>query len=386
MVALSEKQSTITPSASLKDPPTTHTYLIICLFISLVGLGMLNLYSASVGSNTPYFNIQSRNLLIGCGFFIACGWFLPLRWLNDFAVPIYIITCIFLALVLLLGNIAGGSQRWIKLGFMSFQPSEFAKISMAIIVARFFFVNRKVQEFGLKNLFPILLQCSLIFALIFRQPDLGTAGVCLIIAVAQILFVPINPKSVWISLSAAAATAAVGWNFLLLPYQKLRILNLVNPNLDPAGSGYNSLQSLVAIGSGGTFGKGFEQGTQTQLKFLPAKHTDFVFSVFAEEHGFWGGLLVVILFVTIAYLALEVGRKAKDTFSSLLAVGIATIIFAQFAINTAMVLGVFPVVGLPLPFFSYGGSSMLSNCIAMGILVAIDRDATKGHRMVKVHN
>jgi rod shape determining protein RodA len=172
--------------------------------------------------------------------------------------------------------------------------------------------------------------------------------------------------------------AALGWHTLLRPYQKLRILNLLNPNLDPQNTGYNSLQSLVAVGSGNLFGKGFMQGTQAQLKFLPERHTDFVFSVFAEEHGFWGAALVFAAFGVLTYIALEIARTAKDTFTGLLAVGIAALIFLEFTINVAMVLGVFPVVGLPLPFFSYGSSLLLTVCVALGLLVSINR-ATNGH-------
>ena len=163
-------------------------------------------------------------------------------------------------------------------------------------------------------------------------------------------------------------------NLFLHDYQKLRVLNLLNPQLDPHGSGYNSLQSLIAIGSGGLLGKGYLQGTQTQLEFLPARHTDFVFSVFAEEHGFWAGAVVFILFGSLVYIALEISRQAKDTFSGLLALGIAAIVFIQFFINVTMVLGLFPVVGMPLPFFSYGGSSLITLCAGLGLLVAIERD------------
>ena len=151
------------------------------------------------------------------------------------------------------------------------------------------------------------------------------------------------------------------------------MLNLINPDLDPGGSGYNSLQSLVAVGSGGVYGKGFLQGTQTQLKFLPARHTDFIFSVFAEEQGFWGSVLVFFLFSGVAYLALEIARESKDMFNSLLAIGVASLVFLEFGINVAMVLGLFPVVGIPLPFFSHGGTALLTICCSLGILIAINR-------------
>jgi rod shape determining protein RodA len=316
-----------------------------------------------------------RNLAFGTVSFVIIGWLIPVKLFYDRAIMIYSCNCVLLLLVLAMGKIAGGSQRWIHLGIMSFQPSELAKLTTAIMVGRFFNTRKQQFVYSLRDLLPLTLAIGFIFVLIFQQPDLGTAGVCLIIAACQLAFVPLDPRSVMIAGSGFLATSLVAWNFLLHSYQKLRILNLLNPNLDPSGSGYNSLQSLVAVGSGGAFGKGFAQGTQTQLKFLPAKHTDFVFSVFAEEHGFWGAVAVVLFFVAYTYIALEVSRKAKDTFCALLAIGVAAIVFIQFSINVAMVLAVFPVVGLPLPFFTYGGSSMLTICIASGLLVAIDRDS-----------
>ena len=361
-------------SQHIQEPNNKRIWVLITLFLVLNGLGLLNLYSASEGNAFGYFYVQLRNLGLGFVVFLITGWLIPIRLINDYAKLIYLVTCIALLLVLVLGKIAGGSQRWINFGFIAFQPSELAKVSVAIIVARFFFNHKLAGSYRLRDLWPVVLTSGIIFGLIFKQPDLGTAGICLIIAAIQILFVPIDRASIAIVATGGLVSTIVGWNFLLHPYQKLRILNLLNPNLDPAGSGYNSLQSLVAIGSGGGFGKGLMQGTQTQLKFLPARHTDFVFSVFAEEHGFFGCMVVFLLFCILTYVILDVARKARNTFNALLAIGIAGLLFSQFMVNVAMVLGVFPVVGLPLPFFSYGGSSLLVICMAMGLLVAIERD------------
>ena len=159
-----------------------------------------------------------------------------------------------------------------------------------------------------------------------------------------------------------------------MPYQKIRILNLLDPQRDPSGSGYSSLQSLVAIGSGGLTGKGYLQGTQTQLQFLPARHTDFIFAAFSEEHGFIGGTLIFVLFALLILFMLDIAKNTKDIFSSLLTVGLAALIFSEFVINVLMVLGLFPVVGMPLPFFSYGGSSLLTICIACGIIIGVERE------------
>lgn len=350
---------------------TNGTYLVIifCLFILI---GLANLYSASAG--THLFVAQLKHLVISLIAFVVFGWAIPIRSINHYAYPIFWFVCLLLVLVLFLGHTAGGSQRWIILGPLRLQPSEIAKITTAIMVSKWFFNNRQASAYTLTDLWPVLFNATLVFSLIFLQPDLGTAGICLLVAISQIAFVKINRKSLGIVVSAGVITAVVGWNFLLHSYQKLRILNLLNPNLDPQGSGYNSLQSLVAIGSGGGVGKGFLKGTQTQLRFLPARHTDFIFSVFAEEHGFIGAILVFILFGLFSFKVLEIAKKSRDTFCGLLAIGLLALIFIEFAINISMVLGLFPVVGMPLPFFSYGGSSLLTVSIVMGFLIAIDRD------------
>ncbi len=197
---------------------------------------------------------------------------------------------------------------------------------------------------------------------------------CAIIATVQLAFIRVNLKSVGIVATIGLIVVVVAWAFFLHDYQKLRVLNLLNPELDPTGSGYNSLQSLVAIGSGQFLGKGFLQGTQNQLQFLPARHTDFIFAVFSEEHGFLGATVLFALFSLIIYSGLLIAKQARDIFSSLLAIGCAAIIFVSFLINTSMVLGLFPVVGVPLPFFSYGGTALIMFCASLGILVGIERD------------
>lgn len=355
-----------------------HTGVLTLIFLFLLTIGMANLYSA--GSESVYFEAQLRHMFAGLFCYILFGWFIPIKHVNTYAYLFFAAICLSLLVVLILGHTAGGAQRWIILGPFRFQPSEIAKLAIALAVAKYFYHNRSIQAYSLQEIWPVLCMTALIFALIFKQPDFGTAGICLLIALSQLLFVRIQIgfRTIISIVCSGILTAFIGWSFLLRPYQKLRILNLLNPNLDPSGSGYNSLQSLVAIGSGKQFGKGFLQGTQTQLQFLPARHTDFIFSVFAEEHGFWGCTLVFILFTAIAYIALEIARESRDCFNALLAIGIAAIIMVEFTLNVAMVLGMFPVVGMPLPFFSYGGSALLTICISIGILIAIDRENARG--------
>jgi rod shape determining protein RodA len=368
-------------TTEIKTSSAIKSRVIIGCFVGLLALGLTNLYSASVG--TSFFSSQVKNLTVGLLFFGIFGWVVSPRTLFTYSYWIYGGVCALLILTAVMGHIAGGSQRWIRLGPLTGQPSEFAKISIAIVVARYFNMTRLTRDYTLKDLVPLALVILFAFGLIFEQPDLGTAGVVLLIASVQLCFVRIHPRSFAIVASSSAVVLVVGWFFFLHDYQRLRVLNFLNPNLDPTDTGYNSLQSLVAIGSGLMTGKGFMAGTQAQLQFLPARHTDFIFAVFAEEHGFLGATLVFALFCTLIYTALMIAKQAKDTFSSLLAVGIAAIFFISFFINSAMVLGFFPVVGVPMPFFSHGGTALIMFCMALGILVAIDRDSMGVSRRAK---
>ena len=282
-----------------------------------------------------------------------------------------------LTIVLLLGKIAGGAKRWLSLGPIGFQPSEFAKLTVAIVVAKFIASHRQKDSYTIRDLLPLCAIVGCIFVLIFLQPDsLEQLNMCLIIAVSQLAFLRINEKSIAIILLSVPVAGVVLWHVLLRPYQKQRVLNLLNPDLDPQNTGYNSLQSLVAIDPERLLEKVYA-GNSSTSKILPERHTDFAFSVLAEEHGFIGGSLVFCLFAALAILALNVSRQAKDTFSKMLAIGIAAFLFFEFTINVAMVLGIFPVVGLPLPFFSYGSSLLLTICVALGLLVSIMRTSNR---------
>lgn len=360
------------PGDEIGKHESLQVNLLLAIFAALLLIGLTNLYSATLGSHS-YFYSQLRNLLITIPALILFGWVIPIRTVYHYSYYAFAGICLMLVIVLSIGRIAGGAQRWIPLGPLSFQPSEFAKIITILVTARFFAMNRMHTAYRLRDLLPLIGMIGIIFALIFMQPDFGTAGICVIIAASQIFFIRLD----WRSLAAVAiSTPIIGvfvWNVLLRDYQKLRVLNLFNPKLDPSGSGYNSFQSLIAIGSGNLFGKGYMQGTQAHLKFLPERHTDFVFSVFAEEQGFVGALAVFTLFTAISYIALDIARHTRDTFSGLVAVGIAAFVFFEFAINAAMVMGIFPVVGVPLPFFSHGSSLMLTMCVALGLLIGIYR-------------
>ncbi len=359
------------PEGDLKRPSSPQITLLCLLFCGLLSIGLINLYSAGVGAS--YFWTQLRNLIGTLSAFFVFGWIIPIKRVNTYAYWFVALVCTLLLIVLFTGRVAGGAQRWISLGPVSFQPSEFAKLAIAVAVARFFSSNRQDSPYRIRDLIPLIGIVGSVFVLIFAQPDFGTAGICFLIAACQLMFIRIDIRSLAFVFLSAPIMAAFGWKVLLLDYQKLRILNLLNPNLDPQNSGYHAMQSLIAVGSGGVFGKGFMQGTQAHLRFLPERHTDFIFSVFAEEHGFWGSVVVFLGFGLLTYIALDIAKHAKDTFAGLLAVGLGTLLFLEFAINIAMVMGMFPVVGIPLPFFSYGSSAMLTVCVSLGLLISINR-------------
>lgn len=367
-----EEPVLLAPGQKIKDPRLLLSKIIIGCFVILLVLGLTNLYSAAAGTNL--FWAQMKNLCVGILGFFICGWVVPPRHYNNYAYWFYGVVCALLLLVDIMGGIAMGAQRWLKVGPIIFQPSELAKLAVPMVLAKFFHHSRLQRPYTLEDLIVPAIMIGVAFILIFKQPDFGTAGVCTLIALCQLGFVRIDKKSFLIVAGVTGIMLIGGWFFILHDYQKMRVLNLLDPDLDRSGSGYNALQSFIAIGSGKFSGKGFMQGTQTQLQFLPARHTDFIFAVFAEEHGFLGATLLFSLFIVLVYLGLSIAKRGKDIFSSLLAVGMTAVIFVSFMINTSMVLGLFPVVGVPLPFFSYGGTALIVFCTSLGILVGIERD------------
>ncbi len=355
-----------------RKEPSYYSFIIFFCFVALSILGLITLYSA----NQVYFASQVKHVILGSILFIAIGFWVPLRFFQSLAFFTHFILFVSLCLVLLFGHTAGGAQRWLHIGsFARFQPSEFIKVSTVLFLANFFYNEKLKSEFSISEIWLVLLNAIFVFLVIFFQPDFGTAGLLLAISLAQLAFVKIKftRNNIYSFFALLVTSPVLGWLFFLKPYQKLRILNLLNPERDPLGSGYNSLQSLVAIGSGGFLGKGFMQGTQTHLYFLPARHTDFIFSVFSEEFGFLGCLVVFILFFILFSAGLSIAKESGDMFKKLTAIGLTAFLFLEFLINIAMVLGVFPVVGMALPFFSAGGSSELTVCVSAGLLVAIDR-------------
>jgi len=295
------------------------------------------------------------------------------RFMQRFAPLLHFFVIILLVLVLIYGTGGAGSrvQRWLQMGPLYFQPSEFVKFSLILYLAHYFSDSRRVGDLGVKGVLWPAMVTFIPFLLIVRQPDLGTAATLIFIFIAIIILVGIRFKLILISTFLAVISFPFIWIFVLKEYQRNRIVTLINPELDPLDQGYQIIQSKIAVGSGQLWGKGYLQGTQAQLNFLPARHTDFIFSVFTEEWGFVGGVLLVLLYAFLILWCLRFIGKTKNRSGSILTVGVAAILTFQVIINIGMVIGLLPIVGMPLPFMSYGGSAMLSHMIGIGLILNV---------------
>ncbi|AGZ78495.1 rod shape-determining protein RodA [Anaplasma marginale str. Dawn] len=279
-----------------------------------------------------------------------------------------------LLMVHVFGHSAMGATRWLKVGAFGAQPSEFAKVSLILALARYFHCRNPHRSLSLRNFTGGMIITLPLVLSVSKQPNLGTAGIMLLMAMLMMFVAVADRRYMAWFLSLLCAMSPIVWG-MLHHYQKNRLLSFLDPGRDPMGMGYNSLQSQIAIGSGGMYGKGFANGSQTKLGFLPEKQTDFVFSVFSEEHGFVGVILLFALYSMLVYTSLYVALCARCNFSRLMAVGISVFFMLHLFINVGMVTGILPIVGIPLPFLSYGGSIMLTSMVLVGILAAVAREA-----------
>jgi rod shape determining protein RodA len=352
---------------------TSFDWKIYLLLLLIIGVGILNIYSASASYNvagTSYALKQFYWTVIGSGLILLiCS--IDYHLLEDVSYWVYGIVLVFLLLVLAVGKTSMGATRWLHLGFFSMQPSEPMKIVIIITFARYFTRNQSVGSLGLRDIGLPLLLLSFPALLIMKQPDLGTAVMVCLVAATITIAVGISWRVVLSFLLTSIPAVYIAWHYFLRGYQKNRILNFLNPERDPLKSGYHLIQSKIAVGSGGLTGKGFMHGTQAQLRFLPEQHTDFAFSVFAEEWGLAGSLVMLLLYLILVLWGLHVANRCNDRFGSLLAVGVTAMIFWHIVINVGMVIGLFPVVGVPLPFFSYGGTAMITSMIGAGLLLNV---------------
>ncbi len=350
----------------------TFDWVLLSLLLLVCGMAFFNLYSASyppAGGMPPYIK-QAYLLLMGMAGIIFIVSF-DYKELHFWNYPIYLLVIVLLALVIFIGNSAGGAQRWINLGFFQLQPSEPAKLMMVITLASYYSRKEVVNGYSIKDLIIPLILMAIPFILILIQPDLGTALMFVIIFISMTVFAKLRWSSFLILGLSGLGMAVVGWFYVLKPYQKQRVETLLNPAKDSLGEGYQILQSKIAVGSGGLFGKGYMEGTQGHLHFLPERHTDFAFSVWCEEWGFAGSLFFLAVYFFLLFWGLHVAMSARDRFGLFLAFGVVMLIFWQAVINLLMILGFLPVVGIPLPLFSYGGSSLLTTLLGVGILMNV---------------
>ena len=351
---------------------------LIALLSAITGFGLLVLYSAAGGNASPWALQQGTRFAIFLTMALAIGR-IPLRFFEDFSYLGYLGVAVLLVAVELLGFVGGGSQRWLNLGFMNLQPSELMKVAIVLALARFYTQLPPGETRSWTALWPALVMIGIPAALVMLQPDLGTAlAICA--SGAIVMFVAGLPLW-WFGSAVIAGAAALPILFSKLhDYQQKRVLIFLDPESDPLGAGYHISQSKIAIGSGGISGKGFLNGSQSHLDYLPEGHTDFIFATMAEEWGLIGGLALMFGFFLLLRWSTRVAMNARTRFGQLVATGLTMTIFFYIAINLMMVMGLAPVVGIPLPLFSYGGSSMLTIMTCVGIILAIENDSRTGVR------
>jgi rod shape determining protein RodA len=360
-------------------------WLFVLLLVAVAGIGFAMLYSAAgpsagKGSLDPWASRQMVRFGVAMVIMVAVALTNIRLWLR-YAYVIYLVTLVLLAAVEFGGTAGMGAQRWINLGFANLQPSELMKIALVLALARYFHGGSADDVRRPLFVVPPLLMVAAPSALVLRQPDLGTA-LMLIIAGGAIFFAAgVRMWKFALVGAAAMVSVPVAWQFLH-EYQRTRVLSFLDPESDPLGAGYHIIQSKIALGSGGMFGRGFLQGSQSHLNFLPEKQTDFIFTLLAEEWGLAGGLTLLGLYVVLLVYCFAISLRSRNHFGRLLGMGVATTFFLYVFINIAMVMGLIPVVGVPLPLISYGGTAMLTLLFGFGLLlgVYVHRDMVIGRR------
>ncbi len=349
-------------------------YLILNGLV-LLAIGFINLASATRSIDTGPYNLllkQAVALCIGVAVLFLILTY-DYRLIASYARHFYGATLFFIIFVLVLGTIAGGAKRWLSIAGIAFQPSELMKPVMVLMLANMLFQRKKEGErLNMKDILVPLLYILVPCVLILKQPDLGTAVVILLCCACMLWYVGLTRITYVFLGSFGLSSIPILWKFLMKPYQKMRILSLVNPDMDPSGYGYHSIQAKIAVGSGGLIGKGYLNGTQHKLHFIPEHHTDFIFTVIGEEWGFIGSIILFMLFISFIYRCLKISQNTNEPLGSAICFGVASMIFIQFTINILMAINLAPVVGIPLPFISYGGSSLISTLIGVALLLNIN--------------
>jgi rod shape determining protein RodA len=349
-------------------------YATLLTMILIASLGVMTIYSASydpsaLESSWGHASRQAVWATLGLVAALTMVSF-DYRRLERYSVLIYVVCLCLLAAVPLIGSVSGGSRRWIGLGGFSLQPSETMKLALILFLARYFHHRARPAGLRLRDLVIPAVAAAIPAALILEQPDLGTAGVTLFVFASMVILAGPSLGTLALLLVGAASSLPI-LIANLKPYQIRRLTTFWNPELDPRGAGYHVIQSKIAIGSGGLLGRGYLEGTQNQLNFLPAQHTDFIFSVFSEEWGFVGAIVLLALYLALLLRGLMIVYRAKERFGALLAFGVLANVFWQAAINTGMASGSLPVVGITLPLFSYGGSSLVTMMAGLGLVINV---------------
>ncbi len=346
-------------------------FAFVILALNLVGL--INLYSATHGIHSTNEDLFWSQII-----WLFMGWFLYfVLTLIDYRIVLrwsYLILALNILALLLVkfhGKSFYGAQRWLDLGIFRYQPSETIKLALILVLARHLAGHKKLGQLGLKDLVIPAVLILIPFGLTVVQPDLGSALLIGAISFSMILFIGVKRKIFVMGVIIAVVGALLTWEFGMRDYQRNRVETFLDPGKDPRGAGYNSIQSKIAVGSGRLLGKGFRKGTQSQLEFLPERHTDFIYSVLSEEHGFVGSVFTVILFAILFLMGLNVATQAKDKAGALIVVGVLIFIFWHMFVNIGMVIGILPIVGVPLPLLSYGGSGMFSVMAGLGFVSSV---------------
>jgi rod shape determining protein RodA len=345
---------------------------LLILEVLLFSIGIWNLISATGVEDKSLGLYKTQLLWFGLGMGLT-GLILLVHYslFSRVGYIVYFANLLLLVAVLLVGKSSLGARRWIGFGSFRVQPSEFMKLSLVICMAKYFETDRTVGGYGFRDLLLPCLLMGIPCGLIMLQPDLGTAMIIVLTFASMMLFLRIRTKTLLAIIIAATIALPTVYKFGLKPYQRQRIVSFVDPMSDPKGSGYNSIQSMIAVGSGQVFGKGYRKGTQSQLNFLPEHHTDFIFSVFSEEHGFIGCFILLGIYLVFMTNGLSIAYQSHDKFGVLLAFGVMSVFFWHIFVNMGMVMGLLPIVGVPLPFMSYGGSSLMTSVVSVAILTNI---------------
>lgn len=358
-------------SAIIPQPLARLPWRLIWLVLAICSIGLITLYSAAGGSASPWALKQGIMILVFLTIAISMS-YLPESFFKQVTFPAYVGILVLLVIVEMVGFVGKGAQRWVDLGFIRLQPSEFMKPAIVLVLARFYELIPAADVRRWRGLWPAAALVLVPASLIIVQPDLGTATMVLLSGVT-VMFIAGLPMWYFLSAAGAAAVAMPILFAMMHDYQRKRVFIFLDPESDPLGAGYHISQSKIAIGSGGIWGKGYLKGSQSHLDYLPEGHTDFVYATMVEEWGLFGGALLIIAFLLVVRWGMGVSRKAPTRFGQLTAAGLSMTIFFYFSVNLMMVMGLAPVVGIPLPLVSFGGSAVMTVMLCLGVLMSLER-------------